>query len=68
MEQGGYSVPEKVLINPVVYAMREFQEQMKGQAAQVGFQSEDDAAEWITQTRREDFGKQRRQWTDSDWN
>ena len=42
------------MINSAVYAMRKFQEQMKDQAAQAGFESEDDVAEWITQSRREE--------------
>ena len=42
------------MINSAVYAMRKFQDQMKDQAAQAGFESEDDVAEWITQSRREE--------------
>lgn len=42
------------IINSAIYAMRKFQEQMKGQAAQAGFMSEEDVAEWITQSRREE--------------
>ena len=42
------------MINSAVYAMRNLQEQMKGQAAKAGFASEDDVAEWITQSRREE--------------
>ena len=35
------------------HAMHMLQEQMKGQAAAAGLTSEDDVAEWITQSRRE---------------
>ena len=37
-----------------VHAMHMLQEQMKGQAAAAGLTSEDDVAEWITQSRREE--------------
>ena len=36
------------------HAMHMLQEQMKGQAAAAGLTSEDDVAEWITQSRREE--------------
>ena len=42
------------VINSAVYAMQRLQEQMKGQAAAAGLNSEDDVAEWITQSRREE--------------
>lgn len=42
------------VVNSAVYAMQRFQEQMKGQASVVGLTSEDDVAEWITQSRREE--------------
>ena len=42
------------VINSVVYAMQKFQEQMKDQAAQAGFVSEEDVADWITESRREE--------------
>ena len=42
------------VINSAIYAMQKFQEQMKGQAAQAGLSSEEDVAEWITQSRREE--------------
>lgn len=42
------------VVNSAVYAMQKFQEQMKGQAAQAGFASEDDVANWITESRREE--------------
>ena len=43
------------VINSAVYAMqKKFQEQMKGQAEKAGFTSEEDVADWITNTRREE--------------
>ena len=42
------------VINSAVYAMQKFQEQMKGQAEKAGLMSEDDVADWITQSRREE--------------
>ncbi len=42
------------IINSAVYAIQKFQEQMKGQAALAGFASEEDIAEWITNSRREE--------------
>ena len=42
------------IINSAIYAMQKFQEQMKGQAALAGFVSEDDIADWITGSRREE--------------
>ncbi len=42
------------VINSAIYAMQKFQEQMKGQAAQAGLSSEEDVADWITQSRREE--------------
>ena len=42
------------VMNSAIYAMQKFQEQMKGQAAQAGFLSEADVAEWITESRREE--------------
>ncbi len=42
------------VVNSAVYAMQKFQEQMKGEAQRVGFNSEDDVAEWITASRREE--------------
>lgn len=40
------------VMNSAVYALKRFQEQMKGEAEKAGFKSEDDVAEWITQSRR----------------
>lgn len=42
------------VINSAVYAMQKFQEQMKGEAEKAGFASEEDVADWITNTRREE--------------
>ena len=41
------------VVNSTVYALMRFQEQMKGKAEKAGFQSEEDVAEWITNSRRE---------------
>ncbi|MCD8107715.1 MAG: AbrB/MazE/SpoVT family DNA-binding domain-containing protein [Oscillospiraceae bacterium] len=42
------------VVNSAVYAMQKFQEQMRGEAKKAGFTSEDDVAEWITASRREE--------------
>lgn len=42
------------VVNSAVYALEKFQNQMKGQAEKAGFLSEDDIAEWITQSRRDE--------------
>ena len=42
------------VVNSTIYALRRFQEQMKNEAASAGFSSEEDIAEWITNSRRED--------------
>ena len=42
------------VINSAIYAMQKFQEQMKDQAAQAGISSEENVAEWITQSRRKE--------------
>lgn len=42
------------IMNSAVYALKRLQKQMKGEAAKAGFSSEDDIAEWITKSRRED--------------
>lgn len=42
------------MMNSAVYALKRFQKQMKGEAKKAGFMSEDDIAEWITKSRRED--------------
>ena len=42
------------VVNSAVYALMRFQEQMKGEAGKAGILSEEDVAEWITSSRRED--------------
>lgn len=42
------------VVNSAVYALMKFQEQMGGEAEKAGLMSEDDVAEWITTSRRED--------------
>ena len=42
------------VMNSAVYALMRLQEQMKGEAEKAGFLSEDDVAEWITNSRREE--------------
>ena len=42
------------MMNTAIYAMRKLQEQMSGQAEKAGLKTEDDVAEWITQSRREE--------------
>lgn len=42
------------VVNSAVYAMMRFQEQMKGQAKKIGMLTEEDVAEWITKSRREE--------------
>lgn len=42
------------VVNSAVYAMMRFQEQMRGKADEAGFMSEDDIAEWITRSRKEE--------------
>lgn len=42
------------VVNSAIYALMRFQEQMKGEAEKAELISEDDVAEWITNSRRED--------------
>jgi len=42
------------VMNSAIYAMKKFQEQMKGEAEKAGFVSEEEIAEWITESSRED--------------
>ena len=42
------------VVNSAVYALMRFQEQMNGEAEKVGLLSEEDVAEWITSSRREE--------------
>ena len=47
------------VVNSAIYALQRFQEQMKGEAAKAGLFSEDDVAEWITNSRREEASELR---------
>lgn len=40
------------VINSAIYALEKFQEQMRGEAEKAELFSEDDIADWITQSRR----------------
>ena len=42
------------VVNSVLYAMQQLQEDMRGQAEAAGLKSEDDVAAWITRSRREE--------------
>ena len=42
------------VINSAVYALEQFQKQMAGKAREAGFASEEDIAEWITESRRKE--------------
>ena len=42
------------MVNSAVYALMRFQEQMGGEAEKAGLFTEEDVANWITQSRRED--------------
>ncbi|MCD8011729.1 MAG: AbrB/MazE/SpoVT family DNA-binding domain-containing protein [Lachnospiraceae bacterium] len=42
------------VVNSAVYAMRKFQQQMKGEAEKAGLLSEEDVTAWITASRREE--------------
>lgn len=42
------------VVNSAMYALMRLHEQMKGEAEKAGFMSEDNVAEWITNSRRED--------------
>ena len=42
------------VVNSALYALEKFQEQMKGEAEKAGFFSEEDVANWITQSRRDE--------------
>lgn len=43
-----------IVMNSAIYAMKKFQRQMKGAANSMGLQSEEDVADWITESRRKD--------------
>lgn len=42
------------VVNSAVYALQRFQEQMQGEGEKVGFFTEEDVADWITNSRREE--------------
>ena len=42
------------VVNSAIYALQRFQEQMRGEAAKAGLLSEEDVADWITNSRREE--------------
>lgn len=42
------------VVNSAIYALMKFQEQMKGAAKDAGILSEEDVANWITASRREE--------------
>jgi len=42
------------VVNSAMYALQRFQEQMKGQSKAAGLLTEEDVAEWITKSRREE--------------
>ena len=42
------------VVNSAIYALERFQQQMKGEAAAADILSEEDIAEWITMSRREE--------------
>ena len=43
------------VVNSAVYALMRFQEQMGGEGEKAGLFSEEDVANWITQSRREEM-------------
>jgi AbrB family looped-hinge helix DNA binding protein len=43
-----------ILMNPAVFALRKFQEAMKGEAEKAGLRSDEDVVEMVMQMRRED--------------
>lgn len=45
------------VVNSAVYALMRFQEQMGGEAEKAGLFTEEAVAEWITQSRREDYSE-----------
>ena len=42
------------VVNSAVYTLEKFRDQMKGEAEKAGFFSEEDIANWITQSGRDD--------------
>ena len=48
---------EVKVVNSAVYALMRFQKQMSGAAEKAGLFTEEDVADWITQSRREENRK-----------
>ena len=42
------------VVNSAIYALMKFQEKMNGEAEKAGFFTEEDVAEWITNSRRKE--------------
>ena len=40
------------IVNSIIYAVQRIQEQMRGRAEEAGLLSDEDIADWITQSRR----------------
>ena len=49
-------VVEERCVEEATEALRKMQELMKGEAERVGLYTDEDVAEWITQSRREEAG------------
>ena len=45
------------VVNSAIYALMQFQDQMNGEASKSGLYSEEDVAEWITNSRQKGNGK-----------
>jgi len=45
------------VVNSMLYALQRFQDQMKGEAREAGFLTEEDVAEWITKSRGEEVAE-----------
>lgn len=45
------------VVSSAVYALMRLQEQMRGEAKKAGFMNEDDIAEWIMNSRREEHAQ-----------
>lgn len=52
--QTGQKVIITILENPVAAALQKFQSKMKDEVKKNGFDSEDDIADWITESRRKE--------------
>lgn len=47
-------------VNVFIHALKRFQDQMKGEAEKAGLFTEDDVANWVTQSRHEENVQMRR--------